>query len=111
MATPANENIDYYANDEFTNSYAITDENDAPVDLSGKTLTFQARKQKTSSTTVIDISTASEITISGANNNIVTFSGKYDLDERSYYYDLENTTDSETLMEGLFEVTGDVTRV
>ncbi len=107
---PANYNITYYMNDVFDLSITVTDEDGDAVDFSGKTLVFQAKKNKADATTdaVINISSASEITVSGAENNILTFSGTYDLDERSYYYDLENTTDSKTIMYGLFIVTEDV---
>ena len=105
---PQYNDILYYANDEFDESLTITDESGDPVDLSGKTLTFVAKKRKTDSTAVVDISTASEITISGADNNVVTFSGTYDLIERGYHYDLTNTDDDLTLSYGLFIVTEDV---
>ena len=107
---PATHDIVYYRNDVLDLAITVTDQDGVAVDLSGKTLTFQARKKKTSTSTVINISTPSKITVSGASNNVVTFSGTYDLAERSYYYDLENTTDSETIMCGMFIVTGDVTR-
>jgi len=104
----ASYDIKYYANDTFDLSVTITDSDGAAVDLSAKTLTMTLKKKKTG-TAVQTLSTASEITVSGAGNNIVTFSGTYDLKERAYYYDLENTTDSDTLMYGLFIVTKDIT--
>ena len=110
---PANYDIEYYRNDEFDRSITITDANGDPVDLSSKTLTMQVKKNKSDSTAsaVATLSTASEINVSGASNNIVTFSGTYDIPQGVYYYDLENTTDNKTIMYGQFKVTGDVTRV
>lgn len=110
---PAEHNIPYYKGDVFNKSYTVTDADGNPVDLSAKALTFQVKKKKTDpqANAVIDISTASEISVGGADGNVVTFSGSYDIPERSYYYDLQNTTDGETVMFGLFVVTGDVTRV
>ena len=107
---PQNNNIEYYANDVFDEVLTITDADGSAVDLSAKTLTFVAKKRKTDATSdaVINISTASEISVSGASNNVVTFSGTYDLTERSYHYDLTNTTDNLTLSYGLFIVTEDV---
>jgi hypothetical protein len=103
--SPANKDINYYSNDEFDSYITITDQDDAPVNLSGKTLTLTVKKKKADTATIIEISTTSEITISGANNNIVTFSGQYDLPERSYYFDLHNNTDDKTLVYGRFIVT------
>lgn len=108
----ASNDIKYYQNDVFDMSIEVTDQDGIAVNLSSKTLKFQVKKKKidAEADAVVDISTDSEISISGASNNIVTFSGTYDLPQRSYYYDLENTTDNETIMYGRFIVTGDVVR-
>ena len=104
--------IKYYSGDEFDLSITVTDEDGNAVGLLGKTLKFQVKRSKTDTAVnaIIDISTASEISIGGASNNIVTFSGIYDLQGGKYYYDLENTTDSDTIMYGVFIVVYDVTR-
>ena len=104
---PGNYDITYYANDEFDLSITVTDANGDAVDLSGDTLTLTIKKRKRSSA-IYTLTTASEIVISGASNNIVTFNGNYDLDQRAYRYDLYNNTDEETIMQGLFIVTKEV---
>jgi len=105
--SPANQDIYYYANDARDKVYTVTDGDGAAVDLSGDTLTLTIRKKK-GGTVVSTLSTASEIAISGASNNVVTISFNNDLDERSYYYDLYNNTDDQTIMYGLLIVTGEV---
>jgi predicted NUDIX family NTP pyrophosphohydrolase len=105
--SPANQDIYYYANDTRTKSYTVTDGDGAAVDLSGDTITLTIRKKK-GGTVVATLSTASEITISGASSNVVNIAFNNDLDERSYYYDLYNNTDDETIMYGLLIVTGEV---
>jgi len=107
----ANYEISYYRNDEFDLSIAVTDSDGDPVDLSVKTIKLTLKSSTRATSNVLQLTTASEITISGVNNNIITFSGTYDLDRTSYAYDLENTTDAETIMYGLFLVTQDITRV
>lgn len=102
--------IPYYRNDEFTRSIIVTDEDDDPVDLSAKDLLMQIKNYKGDSTALYELTSGSEITVGGVNSNVVTFSGTYDLEPGSYYYDLRNTTDSETIMYGQFIVTGDVAR-
>lgn len=109
---PAYYDIEYYSNDNFNDSIIITDEDGNAVDLSSKSLSMQVKESKTdhSSKSLVTLTSSSGITVSGASNNILTFSGTYDISEGSYYYDLENTTDNETIIYGKFIVTGDVTR-
>ena len=104
---PANQDIEYYSNDSRIKTYTITDEDGLAVDLSGDTLTFTARKRKPGDV-VFTLSTASEITISGDDNNVVNITFNNDLDERSYVYDLYDNTDDQTLMYGLLIVTEEV---
>jgi hypothetical protein len=104
---PANQNIYYYNGDSRTKSYTVTDGDGAAVDLSGDTLTLTIKKKK-SGTAVATLSTGSEITISGASNNVVNIAFNNELEERSYYYDLYNNTDDETIMYGLLIVTEEV---
>ena len=104
----ANYDITYYNADSYDLSVTITDQDGSAVDLSGDTLTMTIKKKKTNTTAVATLSTASEIAVSGASNNVVTISFNIDLDERSYYYDLYNNTDDDTIMYGMFIVTGEV---
>jgi hypothetical protein len=96
----------YYNNDEFDLSFTVSDVDGNPVDLSGKDLVMTVRKGRGSDAVI----TITNITVGGVDNNQVTLSGSYSVDERSYRYDLENTTDNITIIYGLFTVTGDVTR-
>ena len=105
--------ITYYQNDDSDLTFAVTDENDDPVDLSGDDLLMHVKKKRTDSTAkaVAVFSTAANtITGAGASDNEVTLSGSYDIDQDSYVYDLERTAIEETVMYGPFLVTGDVTR-
>ena len=107
--SPANQDIYYYNGDSRTKSYTVTDGDGAAVDLSGDTLTLTIKKKKDDSSAVATLSTASEITISGASNNVVNIAFNNEVfDERSYYYDLYNNTDDETIMYGLLIVTKEV---
>jgi hypothetical protein len=101
--------IFYYNNTTFDLSVTFTDDDDAAVDLSGKTLTFTIKRTAQHSTAILTLTTADAISVSGASNNIVTFSGVYGFSERSYVYDLKNSTDSDVLMYGAFTVTKNVT--
>ena len=104
---PANQDICYYNNDSRTKSYTITDADGVAIDLSGDTLTLTVRKKKDSAI-LATLSTASEITISGASNNVVNIAFNHDFtNERSYVYDLYDNTDDQTLMYGLLIVTNE----
>ena len=105
--SPANQDIEYYSNDSITKSYTVTDQDDAAVNLSGDTLTLTIRKKK-GGAVVETLTTASEITVSGASNNIVTITFNHDLEERAYVYDLYDNTDDETIMYGLLIVTEEI---
>ncbi len=103
--SPANQDINYYNNDSKVKSYTVTDENGDPVDLSGDTLTLTVKKTK-SGTAVETLSTASEITVSGANDNIVNIAFNHDfVEERSFVQDLYDNTLDETVWYGLLIVT------
>jgi hypothetical protein len=103
--SPAYQDIEYYNNDSITKSYTVTDQDGNPVDLSGDTLTLTVKKEK-SGTAIQTLSTASEITISGAGNNVVNIAFNHDfVEERSFVYDLYNNTDDDTIMYGLLIVT------
>ena len=96
----ANVDIKYNIRESFSWTGTITDQDDAAVDLSGKTLVYSVRKRE-NSTAVDSLTTDSEITISGASNNIVTIAAdSITVSERSYFHDLENTTDNKMLFDG-----------
>jgi len=91
--------IKYNIRESFSWSGTVTDSNGDPVDLSGKTLIYSIRTTEggTALTTITD-----GITVSGASNNIVTISAESitGIVGRSYYHDLENTTDNEMVFDG-----------
>ena len=104
---PANQDIYYYSNDSRAKAYTVTDGDGSAVDLSGDTITLTIRKKK-GGAVIATLTTASEIAISGANNNIVTITFNHDFEERSYVYDLYDNTDDQTIMYGLLIVTDEV---
>lgn len=107
-----NEDIEYYRNSELVLTYTVTDADGNPVDLSGKVLLMQVKNYKGDAVgdVLAALSVGSGLAIGGANDNVITFSGTYDIEQGSYYYDLWNTTDSIPIAEGRFIVTGDVSR-
>jgi hypothetical protein len=72
------------------------------VDLSAKTLVCTIRATEAGTAVDTMTSAAGDIVVSGAGNNILTFSKSLTLSEQIYYYDLENTTDDEMIMDGKF---------
>jgi len=111
--SPAYKDIDYYNNDSRTKLYTVTDGDGVAVDLSGDVLKLTIKKDKGGST-VYTLSTATgsvggDITVTGAGNNVVNVAFDHSFDEeRSYYYDLYNVTDDETIMYGKFIVTQEI---
>lgn len=96
---PQSKKIYHYLRDKFEMSLAVTDQDGAAVDLSAKTLVFSIRT--TENGTAVQTATGAEIVVSGTSNNIVTITKSFTgLAERAYYYDLHNSTDSETIIDG-----------
>lgn len=95
--------IKYYLRDKFKLVITVTDQDGTSVDLSAKTMVFSIRPDE-SSTATVTIS-GGDITVSGASSNVVTvekdISGE-SLIDKSYYYDLDNTTDNKTITDGQF---------
>lgn len=110
----ANVDLKHYSGDVFDLWVAITNSDDTPYDMDGKSLVMQIKRKKTSSTSLMTLQTPNEITVSGTDNNeikcdkVITLPEA--LDEKAYYYDIENVTDHVTILKGKFEVEGDVTR-
>ena len=98
-----NVNIKHNIRDVFDLTFDVTDENGDAVDLSAKVLVFSIRTKENNTATATATTAAGEITIGGAGNNRVTFSKDFsaDLKERSYFYDLDNTTDNKTIIDGM----------
>jgi hypothetical protein len=101
----ANIDIKYNIREQFVWVGTVTDAGGSAVDLSGKTLLYSVRKRENSEA-VLTASTASEIVVSGANNNVITITiATPDLTERTYYHDLENTTDNKMIFDGKLQCT------
>ena len=108
---PANHDITYYSGDKFDLSFTVTKDNGDAYSLSGKTLKMYIKYNRTDSTTVDTLTTTdSEITISGAGNNVVTFDKVMTMAAGTYVYDLEIDDDDYTICYGNFKVTYDTTR-
>jgi hypothetical protein len=102
--TAWNITVYHYLRDDVHIVLNVFDEDDEPVNLSSKTLVFTIRK--TENGTAVETISGSDITVSGANNNKVTISKAVSsLVERTYYIDLDNTTDGETIADGLLIAT------
>jgi archaellin len=100
--------IEYYDND--TTQFTITLTKDgSPVNLTGKSVVMQVKKKKTDSSYEFQLTESSGIEITGDDSNVITVTITQNLEHRSYYYDLENTTDKKTIIYGLFKVIGEVT--
>jgi hypothetical protein len=99
----ASVDIKYNLREAFAWTGTITDQDSAAVSLTGKTLVYSIRKTENGTAVATLTTTANDITISGAGNNIVTISSSSitGLTERTYYHDLENTTDNYMLFDGL----------
>jgi len=95
--------IQYYSGDVRSLTFAVTDENDAAVDLSAKSLVFTIKKRK-SGEVVGSLTSAAGITVAGASDNEVTLALSFDLEEMDYRHDLYILTE-DTIIYGKFEVT------
>jgi len=104
-------NVKHYSGDVFDLNISITNSDDTVYSLAGKTLLMQVKKKKTSSTALAELTTPTEIVIGGTSNNEIQCNKVIALAEGVYYYDIQNITDSVTLVKGTFEEEYDVTRV
>jgi len=113
--TWAEKDICYTAGQEISNNctFAITDENDNPVDLSSVELEAQVKyyAEDPLSRVIIRFRTADNtITISGANNNYITFHGKYQVDAGDRVYDVWRNDLEEYIQKGVFRIYANSTR-
>jgi hypothetical protein len=106
------EDIEYYRNSELVLTYTVTDAAGDPVDLSAKDLLMQVKNYRgdSAANALAELTVGSGLSIGGASNNVITFSGTYDIEQGTYYYDIWNTTDAIPIAYGDFKVTGDVSR-
>lgn len=111
--TAADHDFTIYKGDTWNVQLTFTDDNSDPVDLSGAALKIQVKSTKGSSTSVLELTEGSGITVSGAGSNIVTINTVADISKGNYYYDLEATyspTNIITFLKGKVIVVEDVTR-
>ena len=91
--------IYHYLRDKLKIVIIVTDEDDAAVDLSAKTLVCSIRESEGGS--AVETISGENVTISGGNNNVVTIEKALtSLTDRTYHIDLDNTTDNETIFDG-----------
>ena len=102
--TRQGQNVDITHNlrEKFSYVITVTDQDDTSVDLSAKTITMSIRKHD-NSTALVELTTSSEIVVSGASNNVLNITDDLsgDLSRGKYYYDIHNTTDDKCIQDGL----------
>jgi len=105
---PVNKDIYVYLGDKFDLGLRVTKDDGTAYDLSGKSITMTIKKEKNGSV-ILTMTTDTEITIGGADNNVLQFDKVLDsLEERSYLYDVQIDDDDYTIVYGQFIVTGEV---
>ncbi len=107
--------ICYMAGTEIGNNstFAVTDENDLAVDLTGATLEMQVKykPEDPESRAIITFKTSDgTITISGAENNYITLRGQYQVDEGLRVHDIWWEEQKDYLGKGFFKITANATR-
>jgi len=91
-------NLIYNLREDFYFSFSVTDQDDAAVDLTGKSLTLSIRLTDNGDPVATATTAASEITISTSTVTIEKeFTG---LTARVYYYDIMNTSDDRCILDG-----------
>lgn len=97
---------------DFVTSLSVTDDDDAPIDLSGYTGSAQFRKHYTSET-----STSFDVSFSAGSTGIINLSLSRDVTSNTepgrYVYDVEVTSPANKrsrLVEGILTVTPEVTK-
>lgn len=100
----------------FNKVIQITDSSDDPVNLTGFTARMQARPSVTSSTLLVELTTANGLITLDAPNGQITLTipaaTTVDFKAGNYVYDLEtvNGATVERVLQGAFVVRGEVTR-
>lgn len=115
MAVAYNTTIDQGADWYLTVTYE--NPNGTPINITNYTSALQIRSLPSDPTTVLSLSTGSGITITGATGTVevhATAAQTRDIDEGTYYYDLEitapNTGVVTRLVQGQVVVSPEVTR-
>jgi len=103
--------IRHYRGDKFDEVWQIAKSTGAAYDLSGKTVILSIKKKRTDSEAVETISTTdTEIVISGASNDTLTFNKVINLPNAKYQYDCEIVEDKYTIATGPWFEDNDVNR-
>jgi hypothetical protein len=113
--TWAEVDICYTAGQEISNNctFAITDENGNPVDLFGVEIEAQVKYKPEAPLTraiIVFKTTDGTLTISGADNNYITFHGAYQVKAGDRFYDVLRKDTTEYLQKGVFRIYPNVTR-
>ena len=96
----AKKNIKYKNNSDFELSITVTS-GGAAVDLSGDTIRMDIKKNRDYQSYVYRLLSGTDITVSGASNNILTWSKVMNLPNDIYFYDVYNATDGDYIMGAL----------
>ena len=104
--------IIHYRGDIFDEVWQIAKSDGTPYDMSGKTVILEIKKRKTDTDAEETISTTGgEISISGPDNDIVTFNKVVSLEsEKTYFYDFTVVEDFYSPAYGTWQEIGDVSR-
>ncbi len=104
MSMPAAYNIATFYGNTLVLTFTLTDSNNSPISLTGKTVEFIIRRVLV----VIDTYTVGDgLTISGGGNNIISLSKVVDISPGQYIYELKITTsptEIRTYLAGVFRV-------
>lgn len=110
--TPGNYTIKAYRNDTLQLTFTITDGNNLPISLATAAMKMEIRT-KPDGDVKLTLTEGDGLTVSGANNNIVTVSKVVNIsDGCTYFYDLQATFASgvvTTYVKGPFVVMEDIT--
>jgi hypothetical protein len=113
--TWAEADICYTAGQEISNNctFAITDEDGNPVDLSGVELEAQVKYKPEDPLTraiIVFKTTDGTLTVGGVGNNEITFNGAYKINSGDRYYDVLRKDTKEYIQKGIFRIYSNTTR-
>lgn len=94
-----NVNIQHNLRDKFVYVITVYDQDDNAVDLSEKDITMSIRLKENSGA-LETLTTASEIVVSGASDNVITCTKNLNLDAKKYFFDIHNDTDDKSIEDG-----------
>lgn len=110
---PAQYNVQIWRNDSWSQTFALT-ANEEAIDLSGSTILIQVRPKASSSEVSLELSTPISISIGGVGHNEITLNKIVDIEAGNYVYDMNITFPNgmvKTYIWGTFLVQEDITRI